>query len=91
MKYLLTIIFIFLSFTIMAKNLEGKLTVSTLTFDKVKDNYRVSFIEKAAFYRADKKIFPCLEISLKERKAILISYDPRKMTIESCKENKDKK
>lgn len=85
MKKVLSIILLCFSFSICAEGLEEKLTVSSLALSKDNKDYRVTFIEKAAFYRAEKKLLKCLESSLKERKAYPMSYHPRTMRVLTCK------
>ncbi len=85
MKKITAIILLFFSFTLLAQGLEEKLTVSSLALSKDNKEYRVTFIEKAAFYKADMKLIKCLEESLKEKKAYSMGYDPRSLKVLTCK------
>ncbi len=86
MKIFLLIVFtIILSPPINAQNLKEKLIVSSMSYSTKRKLYRITFLEKAAFYNAPEKWEKCLYSSIKKQKKVEVSYHPLKMLIINCK------
>ncbi|HAR43858.1 MAG TPA: hypothetical protein DCS07_14690 [Bdellovibrionales bacterium] len=67
-----------------AKPITERVTVRALSLDARKNEYVVMFFEKAAYYRADPKLFSCLNLSVKEEKQVQVGYDPKNLSILKC-------
>lgn len=78
MKY---IIFFLISVTASAMTFDAE-TISKITYLKSKKMYEVVITNKAAFYKADEKLLPCLQKGLKEK--VKLEIDPMKLVILKC-------
>jgi len=67
-----------------AQLISEKVTVRALSLDVRKNQYVVIFFEKAAYYRADPKFFNCLNLSVKEKIQVQVSYDPKTLMVLEC-------
>lgn len=57
-------------------------TISKLTYLKATKMYEVVITNKAAFYKANEKLLPCLQKGLKEK--VKLEIDPMKLVILKC-------
>lgn len=57
-------------------------TISKITYLKAKKIYEVVITNKAAFYKADEKLLPCLQKGMKEK--VKLEIDPMKLVILKC-------
>ncbi len=57
-------------------------SISKITYLKAKKMYEVVIVNKAAFYKADEKLLPCLQKGMKEK--VKLEVDPMKLTIVKC-------
>ncbi|WP_290732700.1 hypothetical protein [Halobacteriovorax sp. JY17] len=84
---LFIITFFVLSISANSKELTGKVNVASIK--KVsKSQYHILFKEKAAIYKSSSKFIKCLNISVKEKREVLIKWDINKLEIIGCKSKK---
>ena len=76
------IVFFIKSTILMAMTFEAE-NISKLTYIESKKYYEVVITNKAAFYKADPKILPCLQKGFKEK--VKLEIDPMKLIILDCK------
>lgn len=70
-----------ISMNVSAMKFESE-TISKITYLKAKKIYEVVITNKAAFYKADEKLLPCLQKGMKEK--VKLEIDPMKLVILKC-------
>lgn len=69
---------------LFAGEIEEKLTVTSIGLNNQKNMYRITFREKAAFYKSEIRWFKCLQYSARTNLKINVFYDPISMRIKNC-------
>ncbi|GEM_PF-4113166 len=73
-----------LSISANEKVLIKALTVKSITREK-KSEYLILFKEKAAIYKSSAKTMECLNISIREKKPVLVKWNINTLEIIDCK------
>ena len=69
---------------ILAKNVEKRLKVTSISLDSEKKLYRVSFYSMAGVYWADSSKIECLKKSIHSKKKATLTYDVHSLVISKC-------
>ena len=86
-KVLALILLVFFNSNIFAIDLIDKVQVLELGWVKDKNLYRLHLYGKAGAYMAPKKLYPCLEHSLKLKKKVTIKFDMKTFVLKDCKKD----
>ena len=77
-----------LSFSAMAEEKIIKIEAHINKMQIAKNNtYRLELKELAAVYHANEEFVPCLQISIKENKKVLLEVEAYTLQVKSCKVN----
>lgn len=59
-------------------------TVTKLNLDDKTKLYLVDFKNQAGIYKAEEKLFSCLQWSLADKKAVKVEFEPMGLILKSC-------